>query len=135
MKTITDENGDTEWAKLDAIAANAFASFKYSAPVGDAGINFNDDLDVSQRTQKQRQIRKRTELAAETKPMSLTQQQMGEKDFGSKKLAEISRKIAAVTYTKVAWLRILLSNYLTFAALRKKQWRTDSILSPDHWSR
>lgn len=64
--------------------------------MGDAGIKFDDPDESQMATQKQRQVRKKAELAAETKPMSLTQQQVGAKDFGSKKLFEISQQIHKV---------------------------------------
>lgn len=100
-RTISDDNGQLDWSKLDAIATSVIASFKYTPAVGDAGIKF-DELDETQSvTQKQRQVRKKTELAAETKPTSLTQQQVGEKDMGTKKLREISQQIKKVFMSKL----------------------------------
>lgn len=95
-RKITDDNGHLDWSKLDSIATRLIASFKYAPAIGDAGIKFDDPDESQSVTQKQRQVRKKTELAAETKPMSLTQQQVGEKDMGTKKLREISQQIRTV---------------------------------------
>lgn len=97
-RTITDDNGDIDWKKLDPIVTGLIASFKYSPAIGDAGIQFDDPDESQTATQKQRQVRKKPELAVESKPMSLTQQQVGAKDIGSRKLFEISRQIAEVAF-------------------------------------
>lgn len=96
-RTITDENGHIDWSKLDAMATNVISAFRYAPAIGDAGIKFTEITDESQiPSQKQRQVRKKTELAVETKPMALTQQEVGQKDMGSMKLREIHKQIKAV---------------------------------------
>lgn len=84
---------------LDEVAAGVFKTFRYTPALGDANIQFTAELNDSESTvQKQRQPRKKSQLASETKPMSLTQQQIGNKDIGSAKLQEINKQINAVIF-------------------------------------
>lgn len=98
-KIITDENGHFDWSKIDSIAARVIKSFKYTPAIGDAGITFDDPDESQLQSQKQRQTRKKCEMAMETKPMSLTQQQMSGRDVGTKKLRDIWQQIKMVKFS------------------------------------
>lgn len=96
---ITDDTGVVDWSRMDRIATALYGSFKYAPAMGDAVIKFEDPDQSQLVAEKKRQTRKRATLAVETRPTTLTQEELGTGDTGSTKLTEILRQLRSVRHS------------------------------------
>lgn len=132
---MNGDNGRIDWSKLERIPACLFATFKYTPAIGDADVKFDDPDESQTITQKVRQVRKRAELAAATKPMALTQEQVGSNDTGTRKLKEIILQIKLVKLRSFRFLSRFKSIANHSTVFRTEQSEADSILQVDHRSK
>lgn len=111
MENVLDEQNVHDWSKFDPIVAKISKTICYSSSLFGT-FDFDAKAQTSQAVEKPKRARRKTEIAEEKRPISVTQ--AGTTDAGRSKVETVLHTIKDVSILKKFILNIFIFMFIDF---------------------